>query len=247
MSSTDKLTGDRKGKSSWSRLKKQWKTGALDALGLQVRKKRPAEWRTRDYFQPPLARGIKGIPDERCFVLQNVVRSLKDVRGDVAECGLRFGKSTAFMLSVDRPDRAYCLFDSFEGLSAPSPEDFMEGASKAHWEKSDLGVPEDIVKANLAGFPNELKFYKGWIPTRFPEVAERSFALLHVDVDLYEPTRDALEFFWPRLVPGGVVVCDDYGSRKCPGAKRAFDEYFADGRGRLMELTTVQALVFKPG
>jgi hypothetical protein len=243
----DMPTGDRQAKSLGARLERELKNRVLDAVGLQVKKRRPPEWRSRDYFGSAQARGIKGIPDERCFTLQNVVRALRDVPGDVAECGLRFGKSTAFMLAADRPDRTYCLFDSFEGLSAPRTEDFMEGEGKAHWQKADLSVPEDVVRANLAGFANALEFYKGWIPTRFAEVAGRSFALLHVDVDLYEPTRDALEFFWPRLSPGGMVVCDDYGSRKCPGAKRAFDEYFADGRGRLMELPTVQAIVVKPG
>jgi hypothetical protein len=243
----DAPNGDRQGKSLGTRLERQLKTLVLDAVGLQVKKKRVPQWRTRHYFQSAHARNITGIPDERCFTLQNVVRALRDVPGDVAECGLRFGKSTAFMLAADRTDRAYRLFDSFEGLSTPAPEDVLEEKGESHWQKADLSVPEDVVRANLAGFANELNIYKGWIPDRFSEVADRSFALLHVDVDLYEPTRDALEFFWPRLSPGGMVVCDDYGSRKCPGAKRAFDEYFADGRGRLMELPTVQAIVVKPG
>ncbi len=242
----DKLTGDRKEKSSSTRLRRKLSARALDVLGLQRRKTRPPEWRTRSYFRSALSRGVKGIPDERCFVLQNVVRSLRDVPGDIAECGLRFGKSTAFMLTADEaPGRTYCLFDSFEGLSEPQAEDFVKEYGKAYWGPSDLGVPEDRVRKNLASFDNML-FFKGWIPTRFPEVADRSFAMLHVDVDLYQPTKDALEFFWPRIVAGGVVVCDDYGSRKCPGAKRAFDEFFADGRGRLIELPTAQALVLKP-
>ncbi|MFJ5487135.1 TylF/MycF/NovP-related O-methyltransferase [Hansschlegelia beijingensis] len=228
--------------------KRGLKDRALDALGLQRKKKRAPEWRKRDYFNLALKRGIEGIPDERCFVLQNVVRGLRHVPGDVAECGLRFGKSTAFMLAADEAKRTYCLFDSFEGLSAPQAEDALSDTGKAYWDQADLSVPEDRVRANLAGFPDKtLLFFKGWIPERFPEVADRTFALLHVDVDLYQPTRDALEFFWPRLAPGGMVVCDDYGSRKCPGAKRAFDEFFADGRGRLIELPTVQALVLKPG
>lgn len=241
-------TGKRKGAPEAKRARKRFVANALAAFGLQKIDARVPEWRKRDYFANAEGHAIEGIPDERCFVLQNVVRALKDVPGDVAECGLRFGKSTSFMLAADpRGDRAWRLFDSFEGLSEPEAADALASTGKAHWGKSDLDVPEEIVRRNLAGFRQELHFYKGWIPTRFAEVADRSFALLHVDVDLYRPTLDSLEFFWPRIVPGGVVVCDDYGSRKCPGSKQAFDEFFAGKDARLIELPTVQALVFKPG
>lgn len=242
----DRRVGVRKEKAQAS-LARRLTTGAAKALGLKKKKKPTPEWRTRDYFVSALARDIRGIPDERCFVLQNVVRGLRNVPGDVAECGLRFGKSTAFMLQADEAKRSYCLFDSFEGLSEPTAKDALPSTGKAYWTQSDLSVPEDLVRENLKGFGQELLIYKGWIPDRFPEVADRTFALLHVDVDLYQPSLDALAFFWPRLAPGGIVVCDDYGSRKCPGAKRAFDEFFADGQGRLIELPTYQALVFKPG
>lgn len=227
-------------------LAKQIKQSARMAVGLPKKKPPVPEWRKRDYFIRATQREILGIKDQRCFVLQNVIRSLKDVEGDVAECGVRFGRSTSFLLEADLSKRRYCLFDSFEGLSEPSPEDFLAHKGRSHWEKADMTAPEDITRNNLAGFDN-LEFYKGWIPDRFAEVAGRRFALVHVDVDLYTPTVQTLEFFWPLVAPGGIVVCDDYGSRKCPGSKRAFDEFFADGKGRLMELPTMQALVFKPG
>lgn len=231
-------------KSAWSIFKaKQWAK-----VGMQkIPKLRP--WTTRPYLTRSLERGIHGIPDERCFVLQNVMFALRNVPGDVAECGVRFGKSTAFLYDADASGgmggRAFCLFDSFEGLSEPQKEDLVPGQDKAAWVKHELSVPEQTVRKNLADLQN-VHYFKGWIPDRFPDVAERTFALLHVDVDLYQPTRDALEFFWPRLSPGGMVVCDDYGSAKCPGAKRALDEFFADGRGGLMELPTMQAIAIKP-
>ena len=53
-------------------------------------------------------------------------------------------------------------------------------------------------------------------------------SLLHIDVDLYEPTFQSLEFFYPRLVNGGVIVCDDYNYNEFDGAKKAWDTYFAD-------------------
>ena len=72
-----------------------------------------------------------------------------------------------------------------------------------------------------------MKLYKGWIPDRFKEVENRKFQFVHIDVDLYQPTLDALEFFYPRLVSGGVIVCDDYNLTMFPGAKQAWDEFFS--------------------
>ena len=54
------------------------------------------------------------------------------------------------------------------------------------------------------------------------------FSFVHIDVDLYQPTLDCLEFFFPKLVSGGIIVCDDYNSSQFPGAKNAWDYYFKD-------------------
>ena len=69
--------------------------------------------------------------------------------------------------------------------------------------------------------------FPGWIPTRFSEVADRTFGFLSIDVDLYQPIRDALEFFYPRLCGGAIIYLDDYGFNDFPGARLAVDEFFA--------------------
>jgi hypothetical protein len=73
-----------------------------------------------------------------------------------------------------------------------------------------------------------VRYYKGWIPERFPEVADRGFRFVYLDLDLYEPTRDSLAFFYPRLRRGGVLACDDYLMSTCPGVRQAVDEFLAD-------------------
>jgi O-methyltransferase len=204
-------------------------------------------WLVDETFLKARSRNIQGIPDPRCFLLQSIIRGLRTVDGDVAECGVWNGKSSAFMLSADERARTYHLFDSFEGLSAPGPEDALQKTGRPHWTMGQIVGPEETVRSNLAEFPN-VEYYKGWIPDRFAEVSGRSFALVHVDVDLYAPTRDAIAFFWPRIVPGGFLVCDDYGSLKCPGARRAVDDYFV-GRSdaRLIELPTGQSVAVRVG
>jgi O-methyltransferase len=66
-----------------------------------------------------------------------------------------------------------------------------------------------------------------------------------VDADLYTSVRECCEFFWPRMVNGGVVVFDDYGFSNCPGAKKAIDEYFAKTTDKVVPLPTAQAFVVK--
>ena len=51
-------------------------------------------------------------------------------------------------------------------------------------------------------------------------------ALLHLDMDLYEPTLEALKAFWPRILTGGVVLLDEYAIREWPGESEALEEFF---------------------
>jgi len=187
-------------------------------------------------------RGIAGNPLDRCYLLLECARKARGLPGAVAECG----RSSLFLLTGlgQDSDKPVHLFDSFEGLSEPGAGDRDDDGGAA-WGRGELAVAEDVVRHNLADFRDRLHFHKGWIPERFPDVAGLRFALVHLDVDLYEPTRAAVEFFYPRLSRGGMLICDDYGSAYCPGAKRAVDEYFADKPVPMLALPSGQALAVK--
>lgn len=191
-------------------------------------------------------RDIMGIPDDRCYMLLESARLVRGVPGHFAECGVRYGKSSLFLLTgmgVGATKNLH-VFDSFEGLSNPGGGDLDEDGETV-WAQGELAVPEDIVKRNLAGFGDRVVLHKGWIPERFGDVAGERFSLVHIDVDLYEPTRDAIAFFYARVNPGGMMLCDDYGSAFCPGAKRAIDDFFADKPEQVIALPTGQSLVIK--
>ena len=191
-------------------------------------------------------RGITGIPHDRCYALLESARYVRHVPGHLAECGSRYGKSSLFLLTGmgAASEKSLHIFDSFDGLSKPGAHDLDE-AGKSFWAHGDLAVPEEILRRNLAGFGDRLVLHKGWIPERFHEVQDERFSLVHIDVDLYEPTRDAVTFFYSRVSRGGVILCDDYGSALCPGAKRAIDEFFSDKPERVFSLPTGQSLVIK--
>jgi len=191
-------------------------------------------------------RSIDGGPSDRCYMLLEAARLVRGIEGDFAECGVRYGKSSLILLNGAGRDSTKRLhaFDSFEGLSDPGAGD-LDASGKSEWEKGDLAVPEDIVRRNLSDFEGRVVLHKGWIPERFEDVADARFSLVHVDVDLHDPTRDAFAFFYLRMAPGGIMICDDYGVASCPGAKRAVDEFFADKPERVISLPTGQSMVFK--
>jgi hypothetical protein len=72
---------------------------------------------------------------------------------------------------------------------------------------------------------------KGAFADVAPELSHSTYGFVHLDVDLYQPTKAGLEYFGPRMAVGGVIVLDDYGARKCPGIHRAAEEFLEAGAG----------------
>ena len=167
----------------------------------------------------------------RRWILWELLRLIEDVPGDTAECGVFEGAgSWLICAAIQGSSRKHHLFDSFEGLSAPAAED------GPYWRAGDLSAGEDLVRQKLHPFVDSLVFHKGWIPERFEDVADTKFAFVHIDVDLAKSTHDSLEFFYPRLSPGALVVCDDYAFTTCKGATKAIDEFLKDKPERMIAL-----------
>lgn len=184
---------------------------------------------------------------ERKFNLFNIAKGLRHVHGDIVECGVFRAASSFLMLSASEGTGKHLHgFDSFEGLSKPDKTDTVIHERTFKWKENDLAVPEDVAKKNLGKFAGHFTLYKGWIPQRFNEIEGKAFSLIHIDVDLFGPTMESLEFFWPRLSPGGMIVCDDYGFETCPGARKAMDDFFKKNNQSVIHLTTGQGIVIKP-
>lgn len=183
---------------------------------------------------------------DRHYNLYQLSKLSKHISGDTVECGVRHGFGSYLMIhAVSDKNKIHHCFDSFEGLSKPKNIDINPDGTY-QWEKGDLAVSLDKVKANFKEVHiNNVKFYKGWIPERFDELSSEKFSLLHIDVDLHDPTLDSLHFFYNRMNKGGIIICDDYGSTSCPGAKKAFDDFFSDKKEEIISLTTSQAFIVK--
>lgn len=191
--------------------------------------------------------GATRIPDRK-YQLFSMARAVSYLAGDTVECGVLEGASSFLIChaNLGKPgDFYHHVFDSFQGLSEAGKYDKPTTEEARIWSAGELAVPLETVQANLSRF-NFVKYYKGWIPDRFAEVADRKFSLVHIDVDFYQPTLDALTFFYERTVPGGFIICDDYGFNNCAGSKKAFDEFLdTKPEQHVISLTTGQGFIVK--
>jgi hypothetical protein len=178
---------------------------------------------------------------DRKFPMKELLKLALPLSGDLAECGV-FRGASAFLLTkgmtAGAPDKRLHLFDAFAGLSEPKID--IDGT---YWRPGDLACSLSEVALNLRQHENLIVFHPGWIPEKFSEVSERTFCFVHIDVGLFEPTQEALSFFGPRMAPGSLIVCDDYGFRRCPGARRAMDEYAAASGQTIVHLPTGQGFI----
>lgn len=208
---------------------------------------------------------VTGTPDRgknrraRFYNLLQFFRSTNGKAGAVAECGCWKGLSSYLMCELLRQDAPsfsgdeFNLIDSFEGLSVPGEEDVIrqglvhDGIGRMGKPfKSAGGYSSSLghIKKVLKSYPG-ISYHRGWIPGIFRAIPERTYRFVHIDVDLYEPTYEAVKYFFPRLCIGGVLICDDYGSLFWPGAKVAIDKYCAEAKITCISLSSGQALLLK--
>lgn len=203
-----------------------------------------------------LATGNSLIPlrrRERFYSLVCLLRKALPLQGLVAECGCFRGLSSYLLCrslklaDADFDGRGYRIFDSFQGLSELQPEDAISDSDpeadrlRLNSQPGRFAASLDIVKASLSAFPN-IEFFPGWIPKAFPDECNTRYRFVHVDVDVYQPTRDCLDYFYPRLVPGGMIVSDDYN---WPGARKAINDFCARAGVALVVTPEQQACIVR--
>lgn len=144
----------------------------------------------------------------------------EQIPGELAELGVFRGNSAAVFAHYARlHSRTLWLFDTFQGFDR---RDLVGADAIKTVEFSDTSI--DNVRA-LVG-DEAVRIVKG----RFPESVTSDlqtlrFCLVHIDCDLYEPAKAGLEFFYPRLSPGALIILHDYANPYWPGIKRAVDEF----------------------
>ena len=178
-----------------------------------------------------------------------IFRETIGLPGCVVECGvfkgaslLTFTKLIEILCPGDSLKRVIG-FDTFEGFPSLSekdgPADLRRGKIQGGWNSKDFyPFLERIVNItqqdSMIPRFKRVELVKGDACRTIPDYVQRNpglrISLLHLDMDIYEPTMAALKYLYPLVVPGGIVLLDEYGMDGFPGESKAFDEYFGDKR-----------------
>lgn len=169
------------------------------------------------------------------YLVYSLARAQTRFEGDYAEVGVYKGAS-AKLICAAKGDKPLHLFDTFEGLPPSSEHD--AGVHRENQYRCSL----ESVQEYLQGASN-VHYYKGIFPDSARGIPERTYAFAHFDVDLYEGTLACLEYFYPRMRTGGVMLSHDYGLLS--GVEKAFREFFADKPEQIIEQPTTQCMVMK--
>lgn len=187
---------------------------------------------------------------ERILALCRAVDHLAkhDIEGDIVECGVWRGGSMAAtaktLIKHQRMTPQLWLYDTFEGMSEPDSRDvdFMgQEASEllAKQQRDDetsiwCYSPMEYVRQTMLAtdYPeSKIQLVPGKVEDTLPVTLPEKISLLRLDTDWYESTRCEMEYLFPRVVDGGILIVDDYGHWE--GCRRAVDEYLEQNNVRL--------------
>ncbi len=169
------------------------------------------------------------------FMIHSLATAQRAVGGIMAEVGVFQGCSAKLISVGGRPDELH-LFDTFQGLPQP------DRAERRSMREGHYAASLEAVQAYLSDQPN-LVFHQGMFTGENVACQDRRFSLVHLDVDLKDGTLACLNFFYPRMLQGGVIISHDYSY--LAGVREAFDEFLADKPERAVELPTSQAMLIK--
>lgn len=171
---------------------------------------------------------------EEVIQLGLLVQDASHLEGDMAEVGTYMG-GTAKIICEANPNKTLYTFDTFTGLPELGVNDdankYMEGRFKSSYDT----VAEVLEGCNV-------KLVKGDFRDTCEDYRDKTFSFVHIDVDLYDTTKFCLEFFYPRMVEGGIIVSHDYQNNK--GVNMAINEFF-EGKETIISLLGSQGLVVR--
>lgn len=162
-------------------------------------------------------------------IILGLVNSVLHLDGDLAECGVYRG-STILALGLylvrNNPQKKAFGFDSFEGFGDLTRPEFSEdSAILAHGTCTDTSFEMLRSRIRDLGLSDCVEIIKGYFNETLNQVESRKFCFSHLDCDIYESYRCCLQFFYPRMVPGGVILLDEYDDPPWPGCNKAVDEF----------------------
>lgn len=173
------------------------------------------------HFAPELKTYFLKSPDPARYAsLGMAIKRVNDerVEGAFAEVGVYRGDTSKIIHALS-PDRRFYLFDTFEGY----PTEDLEGERNSRFEDTSI----DTVVRRIGSTKNII-IRKGYFPATSIGLEKEIFSIVLLDLNLYAPTKAGLEFFYPRISPGGYLFVHDYHNPEFNSSvARAVDEFRA--------------------
>ena len=173
-----------------------------------------------------------------------IERLKKDhIAGAFAEVGVYKGE-TAKMIHLMDPTRKFYLFDTFDGFAKKDLA--LENQEDENLKTIDFSDTTEAAVTGFIGGNENIKVIPGYFPETTAKIPEESFAFVHLDADLYQPTLTGLRYFYPKLAKGGVIIVHDY-NHNWEGVRKAVDEFRETIPERIVEVADWQGsvMIFK--
>jgi len=181
----------------------------------------------------------------RAYIIQWAVSQVSHIPGNFVECGTYNAKAATFILNLEdlkASDRKFLLFDTFSGIPSKG---LTEREIDLGFEGRFHDVTLEEIKEKLKNYLDVIELHVGIIPDTFVNLRPGPVVFLHLDLNAAEPTKDALDFFYPGLQPGGIIIFDDYGWVGYEDQREIIDLFFSDKAEKVLALPTGQGMVIK--
>jgi len=187
----------------------------------------------------------------RLHTLVWAARNGLSLDGDFVECGVFKGDYTwvtTQVIDFARQQKTFYLYDTFDGFSPayssaayfPDNPDFFDFVNKTY---SDPAIYQEVIRK--FGASSNVRIVRGVLPDSLADVAPEKIAFMHIDLNSPAAEIGVLELLFDRVVPGGIIVFDDYGVHLFRRQKEAEDAFMAARGYGILELPTGQGLVVK--
>jgi len=164
-------------------------------------------------------------------------KAMNKLEGNFAEVGCYQGGSSKLILANLRAGSSFYVFDTFEGLTNLITED----KDSKRFQAGQFACSLDKVKEYLND--ERVVYTKGIFPNSANGLKSQEFSFVHLDLDLYKATLDSLEYFYPKMVVGGILVSHDYST--ADGVRNAFDEFALKHNICVIPLSGSQAMIIR--
>jgi len=166
------------------------------------------------------------------------------------ECGVANGMSAFFALReiqslIKKRQSDDFIMHLYDCWSPMKEEHLLKDESGLTGSYADSSI--EIPKKNLSEFKKQTIYHQGYIPDSLNQLpnSPETLLYLHIDLNSAKATCAALNFFYPRMSRGGIILFDDYGWESWESTKKAIDKFFSDKPGILMKIPTGQAIYFR--